>query len=157
MYPCRLYHSQIQRQKRKQERTEKKQRKAQQHHQPQPDQAPSSTGGKRLREESGGSGINGSKRPRAEMQQQQQEQAPLPSQERKSLGLVARAKAAREVTGLQHKGREQKAGKKKAVVERPKDPFLLAEEEELKYLERKLGLAGALPLGLHACIYIHTP
>lgn len=88
---------------------------------------------------------NGGKRPRTEMPSQP------PQAERKSLGLLARAKAARGLKGEQGskaplgKAKAAKADKAKAkvAVERPKDPYLLAEEEELKYLERKLGLTGA--------------
>ena len=97
---------------------------------------------------------NGRKRPRTEMPSQPSQPPQPPQQpqaERKSLGLLARAKAARGLKGEQGskaplgKVKTAKADKAKAkvAVERPKDPYLLAEEEELKYLERKLGLTGA--------------
>lgn len=67
--------------------------------------------------------------------------------ERKSLGLLARVKAARGLKGAgAREGTDKKKSKKAAVAERPKDPYILAEEEEIKYLERKLGLKGALCL-----------
>ena len=86
---------------------------------------------------------NGGKRPRTEMPSKPSQQ---PQDERKSMGLLARAKAARGLKGEQvSKAQLGKTttGKAKVAMERPKDPYLLAEEEELKYLERKLGLTGA--------------
>jgi hypothetical protein len=123
---------------------EKKQRKAQQQHQPQQAVVGSN---KRPREEAAATGGGGIKRPRTEMGKPAASSNAPQQGERRSLGLVARAKAARGLKGKE----EMRAKKVKKAVERPKDPYLLAEEEELKYLERKLGLTGEKGGGMLVC------
>lgn len=97
----------------------------------------------------------GAKRPREEDEQQQAaaggegKKKSRPAAERPSVGLLAKATKGQDkvVVGsakVGGGGGKQKAssGRSSSAAAKEKDPLIAKEEEEIRYLEKKLGLVG---------------